>query len=171
MLIGQWEDREGDRELVARLADKPYTKVDQELTVLANIADAPVVKIGARWSFISREEAWYLLAPFLTSSNVDLFTSMSIEVLRRKSPKFDLPPQERYLATFKGVDLPYSDTLLEGITVTLALMGIQHNRMKNITEASYASRQIVREGLQNGDGWQIWGDFGLASDTSCRSSA
>ena len=157
MLIGQWDGaNSGDQKLLTKLAGKPYGEVDQELSELTNMPDAPVAKMGGHWSFISREEAWYLLAPFLTARNVGTFRSLAVEVLRRKSPQFDLPPQERYLAQFKGKVLPFSDTLLGGITQTLALMGTQHEHMKQIETALSTSRHIVAEGLQDADDWRTW---------------
>ena len=92
----------GDRELLGRLAGKPYAQVDQELSTLANMADAPVAKLGEDWSFISQGEAWYLLAPYLASSDIETFRTIAIEILSRNSPQFDLPLQERYLAPIRG---------------------------------------------------------------------
>ena len=168
MLIGQWNEAwEGDRELLGRLAGKPYAQVDQELLTLANLADAPVAKLGENWSFISREEAWYLLAQYLTSSDIEMFRTIATEVLGRKSPQFDLPSQERYLAPIRGKVLPYSDRLLEGITQTLALMGTQPDFMTNIACSNNIATRIVEAGLRDTDNWQHWAHSGLASETPC----
>ena len=157
MLIGQWNEAwDGDRDLLARLTGKPYTQVDQELSTLANMADAPVAKLGEDWSFISRAEAWYLLAPHLASSDIEKFRAIAIETLRLHSPQFDLPSQERYLAPIRGEVLPYSDRLLEGITQTLALMGTQPESMTHIAGSSNIAAQIVESGMRDADNWQNW---------------
>ena len=161
MLIGQWNEAwDGDRELLERLAGKPYTQVDQELSKLANMADAPVAKLGEDWSYISRAEAWYMLAPYLASSDIEIFRAIAIEVLGRNSPQFDLPPNERYLAPIRGKILPYSDRLLEGITQTLALMGTQPELMTNIAGSSNIAVQIVEAGMRGTDNWQNWATLG-----------
>ena len=157
MLIGQWdESRVGDKDIVADISGKPYEEIEQELTILATMADAPLGKFGNHWSFKCREESWYLLAPFLAVSEVRRFRDLAIKVLSNRSPQFDLPLQERYLAPVRGAVLSYSDILLEGITQTLALMGTQPSRMQHIEGASSTARQVIQRGLQGATDWRVW---------------
>ena len=157
VLIGQWEeDHAGDKALIERLTGKSYEEVAHDLTSLAQVPDAPVVKVGTRWRFVSQEDAWHLLAPRLTSSDITHFRELAIDVLRQVSPKFDLPVEERYLANVKNKILPHSDALREGMARGLALMGTQPDRARNAEDASLTPLLVVRSVLEEGRGWQIW---------------
>ena len=83
-LVGEWdEDHEGDRQAVAQIVGQPYEEIERDLPGLAIGPDAPLVKIGSRWRFVSQEEAWHLLAPHLTSTVVTRFADVSAEVLAK----------------------------------------------------------------------------------------
>ena len=157
VLIGQWsEEKEGDKEIVAKIAGKPYQEVEQELTPLLNMADAPLTKIGARWRYVSHEEAWHILAPHLTPTDIQRLEELAFEILSRKHPKFDLPAGERWYANIKGKVLPHSETLVEGVARGLALIGTQHERMVNIQEAQYILNRVVYRVLGHGSDWRTW---------------
>ncbi len=157
VLIGQWsEEKEGDKEIVAEIAGKSYQEVEQELTPLLNISDAPLTKIGERWRYVSHEEAWHILAPYLTSTDVERFEEIAVRILSRKHPKFDLPTDERWYASIKGKDLPFSGTLVEGVARCMALMGTQPERVKNVQSAQYIPDRIVRHVLGDGSDWRTW---------------
>ncbi len=156
--LGQWsEDKKGDKEAVARLAGKPYEEVERELTPLLNTADSPLTKIGQRWRYVSHEEAWHILAPYLTSSDASNFQELAVETFSQESPKFDLPVEERFMAPIKGKVLPHSETLIEGIARGLALMGTQPERIQNVQDAPYIPWRVVHRVLGASSNWRIWG--------------
>ena len=158
VFIGQWsEEKEGDKEIVAKIAGIPYEEVQQELTPLLNIADAPLTKIGQQWRYVSHEEAWHVLAPYLTSTDAERFEELAAEILGRKHPKFDLPIEERWYSSIKGKALPFSGTLAEGIARALALIGTQFERMENVQDAQYISVRVVHRVLTDGSDWRTWG--------------
>ena len=116
ILIGQWNgDHEGDKAVVAEMVGQPYYEVERELTGLTLLPDSPVTKVGNRWSLTSHEEAWHLLAPRLTSSDVEQFERVATSVFGAASPEFELPIEERYKANVYGKVLPHSGTLREGM--------------------------------------------------------
>ena len=155
--MGQWsEENEGDREAVARLTGKSYEEVERELAPLLNIADSPLSKIGLKWRYVSHEEAWHLLAPQLTSSDAERFEEIATEILSQKSPAFDLPVEERFMAGVKGKTLPHSDTLIHGIARGLALIGARSERMRNVANASYIPSRVVSRALGEGSDWRSW---------------
>ena len=82
-----------------------------------------MTKIGNRWRLISHEEAWHLLAPRLTSSDVSRFEQVAIDVFGTISPEFELPVEERSMAGILGKVLPHSETVREGVARSLALLG------------------------------------------------
>lgn len=157
VMLGQWDgSREGDREIVSRLTERSYSEVEGELAALSNMADSPVAKTGARWRFVSHEEAWHMLAPHLTSSDTERFEKLAVEILGTTSPEFDLPVGRRATAVLTGDTLPHSYTLLGGLARALALMGVSGDRMKNANEAPYVPMQVLTGALGDGSDWRVW---------------
>ena len=165
VLFGQWNsDHEGDKAIVAEIVGQPYAEivgqpyeeVERDLTGLMSVADSPVTKVGSRWRFTSLEEAWHLLAPRLTSSDVHRFERVANDVLGEVSPEFELPIDQRYMANVYGKVLSHSGTLREGMARSLALMGTHADRVKNAEGASFVPVRVVSHALAEGKGWQIW---------------
>ena len=157
VLLGQWEeDHEGDKSIVERLVGKSFEEVEHDVTALAVIPDPPMVKVGPKWRFVSHEEAWHLLAPRLTTSLVDRFKNLAIEIMGQASPAFELPIEERYLAAARGKVLPHSSTLRQGIARTLALMGVYYERVRFSDSAEHVPSQVVASSLPEESGWPIW---------------
>ena len=153
VLIGQWDgDHEGDKAIVAEIVGQPYEEVERDLTGLMSVSDSPVTKVGSRWRFTSHEEAWHLLAPRLTSSDVKRFEGVANDVFGEVSPEFELPIEQRYMANVYGKVLPHSVTLREGMARSLALMGTQADRARNAEGASYVPPRVVSVALEDGKG-------------------
>ena len=157
VLLGQWEEnQEGDRQLVAELVGKPYEEVERELVSLTVTPDHPLVRIGERWRFVSHEEAWHLLAIRVTSSDVNRFQKISTGVFGEVSPAFELPVGERHMANIMGKVLSHSHTLREGMARSLALMGTQADRARNIAGVAYLPNRVVAGVLGRDQDWRIW---------------
>ncbi len=157
ILVGQWDgDNEGDKSIVAEVVGESYETVERDLTGLMSAADSPVTKIGNRWRLISHEEAWHLLAPRLTSSDVSRFEQVAIHVFGAISPQLELPVEERSMAGVLGKVLPHSGTVREGIARSLALLGTYHDRVKYGEGAAYVPAHVVSSALGGGRGWQTW---------------
>ncbi len=76
LLAGSWDEAlEGDQNAIASLAGRPYEEVAQDLVQYAQESDPPVRQIGSVWFLASKENAWRLLARYLTRpSTFDPFT-------------------------------------------------------------------------------------------------
>ena len=160
-LVGEWdEDHEGDRQVVAQIVGQPYEEIDRDLPSLAKGPDAPLVKIGSRWRFVSQEEAWHLLAPHLTSTVVSRFVEVSAEVLGQVSPRFELSASEQPMATIKGKVLPHSDSVREGLARTLALMGATPERATLVDFVPNIPVKLVLDTLSPGTSWEQWATLG-----------
>ena len=154
VLFGQWNgDHEGDKAVVAEIVGQPYEEVERDLTGLMSVPDSPLTKVGNRCRLTSHEEAWHLLAPRLTSSDVERFERVATSVFGAVSPEFELPVEERCMANVYGKVLPHSGTLREGIARSLALMGTQAESAEG---ASYLPARVVSAALEGGKGWQTW---------------
>ncbi len=157
ILVGQWDgDNEVDKSIVTEVVGESYEAVERDLTDLLSSADSPVTKIGNRWRLISHEEAWHLLAPRLTSSDVSRFEQVAIDVFGTISPEFELPVEERSMAGILGKVLPHSETVREGVARSLALLGTYHDRVKYGEGAAYVPARLISTAFGEGRGWQSW---------------
>ena len=120
LLAGAWDDNNpADKAILERLAGRPYA----ELLALANRLrvepDAPIMRVGTNWMFVSRADSWRLLHWAIASDLFGRFETISIEVLMEANPAFDLPTDERFFASIQGKTLKHSEALRRGIADSL----------------------------------------------------
>lgn len=157
MLIGQWDEaNENDRETVAKITGRSYEEVAREAAALAQNEDSLLTKVGSRWRLFSHEEAWHLLAPRLTAADVERFEQEAVQILIAESTEYELPIEERHLAGIRGKGVPHSDLMRGGIARTLALMGNQGERARNVENVQYVPEKVLRQVLTETAGWRIW---------------
>ena len=157
ILVGQWEEEHaGDREIISRIGGRPYDEIIGALVVLAQLPDAPLRRAGRNWRLTSHEESWELVAPFLTSPDVERFRAVATEVLSQRSPAFDLPVDERFMAGIKGATLPHSENIRQGIARALAIAGSRPELAENAPEVEDSTRLVVRDAMAQWDDWRMW---------------
>ena len=178
LLVGQWdEDRDGnpppalpnksgaspddapstgDRQIVEQIVGTSYEEIEQEAVELSVMDDAPIEKVGPKWHLVSHEEAWEMLAPYLTSTALKRFEDIAIETLCSLSPEFDMPPDERYAAAAYGRTLRHSDTLRQGMIRALALMGARSDQAANAVSLQRTASRVVAAVLDAGFNWRLW---------------
>lgn len=126
LLAGSWDEAlEGDQNTVAALAGRPYEEVAADLVGYTQISDPPVRRVGTTWLLASKEDAWRLLARFLTRQNLERFRQATNAVLATLDPALELPLEQRWQAAIRGHARPHSRFLREGLADTFALMGIR----------------------------------------------
>lgn len=158
LLAGAWDDNNpADKAIFERLSGRPYS----ELLALANRLrvepDAPVMRVGTGWMFVSRADSWRLLQWALTSDLLERFEAIAIEVLAEANPAFELPADERYLASVRGKRLKNSGALREGFAETFGLMGIVGAAVEvgDACEPHIHAARVVRCLLDGAD-WLRW---------------
>src|SRR5262249_12718684 len=123
LLVGSWDEAlEGDQNTIASLAECPYEEVAQDLVRYAQESDPPVRQVGSVWFLASKEDAWRLLARYLTKQDMKRFRDVIFDVFGTLDPAVDLPIDERWMAGAVGKSRPHSTHLREGLADTLALM-------------------------------------------------
>lgn len=157
MLAGGWdENNEADKAIVARLAGRPYEEISRQLTGWLRQADSPVRKVGGAWKIASPRDAWFRVAGFLTSDDMDRFAAAALEILRTPDPRFHVAPEERWMAATKGVNPTYSGLLIRSICETIALIGVFPERASGDVSASWRSENTVRGLLEEADAITWW---------------
>lgn len=178
LLVGQWDESSdgnpppslpneagtppddaplvGDHQIVERIVGHPYADIEQAATELSLLPDAPIAKVGANWHLVSHEEAWEMLASYLTGTDLSRFETIAIETLRSLSPEFDMPPGERYAAAAYGRTLHHSDTLRQGMIRALALMGARSDQAANAVSLQHTASRVASAILDASLDWHLW---------------
>jgi len=170
VLAGSWDDAsEADRAQLSRLAGIPYEALVQELALLGTTFDSPLRKIGTAWRLASPPDAWLLLANYLSSIDVSRFEAVAIDVLGSADPRYELAPDERWLASMKGIKPQFSGLLRYGIGEVLILLALYGDKISTVPDASKRADAIVRTILHNADPqrwWSLSRSFQLLAEAS-----
>jgi hypothetical protein len=158
LLAGAWDDQNPhDRSTLESLSHRSYT----ELLALANRLrvepDAPIMRVGTCWRFVSRADSWRLLKWALTSDLLKVFEIVAIQVLAEANPAFELPVDDRYLASIRGKALKNSEALRHGLAETLGLLGTvpEPTETGDACEPHHHAARVVRGLVDNAD-WIRW---------------
>ena len=170
LLAGAWnESSEGDKAVVAKLAGDKYDTVTAALAPVLGRLDGVVRKSGDIWTIASPRDAWFRLAHHLTAADFDAFEGAIIEVLTTPDPRFDMDPDDRWLAPTKGVRPTYSGTLRQGLCETLILCSLFGKQLRTVNNPSARVDYIVRRVLENADRrrwWTMSRDFQLLAEAA-----
>lgn len=160
LLAGQWNtQKEGDRHVLANLAQEPHDAFVQRMTRWTNTEDPPVRRSGSVWFAASRHDLWRLAARHLTPTDMERFKGAVLSVLGSVDPQFDLEANRRWMTGALGHTSPYSGVLREGLADTLAIMGAHGDAV--FPSAGLSARDLaavsVRELLERANqDWRIW---------------
>ncbi len=125
-LLGTWSaDNEADRQLVSRLADRPYENIESDLRQLARLDDAPLLCIGSVWKAKSPLELLGLFGDHLTRDQLDRFFSIAREMLEAPDPQLELPDEERWMAQVHGKVHRFSGLIFKSICDALIKLAVR----------------------------------------------
>ena len=170
LLVGGWdEDSEGDIFQFSELAGQAYKDAITALAPFVGELDRPLQKIGRTWRVASPLDAWFYLAPYLTDADIDRFEAAAQAVLGSADPRFEMEPDERWMASVKGVHREYSGLMRHGIGEVLILLALWGDRAHVMGETSRRADGIVATLLRNADRqrwWSLSRDFRLLAEAS-----
>lgn len=170
LLAGAWdEDSESDKAVLARLADMPYPSFVDQIAGFAGHFDSPLRKVGSVWKVASPQDAWLLLAPYVSSADIARFEAVVIDVLGAVDPRYSMSPDERWYAPIKGIRPEFSAFLRHGLGEILILLSIFGNRVHTTPDASRRPEHVVRTLLALADGkrwWSLSRDFQLLAEAA-----
>lgn len=157
-LLGTWNaDKEADRHVVARVADRPYEDIERELQQLAQLDDAPLLRIGAVWKAKSPLELLNLLGDRITRSELDRFFLIAREILVAPDPQLELPEEQRFAAAVYGKVHPYSGLLVKSVCDALVKLAVRGPEQPGLHALNIEARVgwFVRDLLDDADA-QRW---------------
>lgn len=170
LLAGGWDDEsEADKAKLSQLAAEPYDDVVGELARYVGEFDSPLRKIGSTWRVASPPDAWLLLAQHLTAADVTRFEATANEILGSVDPRYDLDPDDRWMASVRGVRPAYSELLRHGVGEVLILLALWGDKIRTMPNAHRRADAIVRKLLKDADKrrwWSLSRDFRLLAEAS-----
>ncbi len=157
VILGSWSEKSyADRAVVESISQKTYAEWIEKMREIALRPATPLIQQDGNWKFVSRYEGWYALGPRLFDEHLDRLKAAAVSVLREPDPQFELPPDERYMASIYGKVLRHSHQLREGIAESLALLGSHPKALIScVGKAEATAILAVREVLSDAD-WVRW---------------
>lgn len=116
ILIGEWDEKyETDKSIVAAVSGVSYEEFVRAITPFQS-GPAPLVnRAGSVWKVYARPTAWNYLEPFLTTRQIQAFLDAAREVLLEADPRFDLEPDQRWMAEMHDKRRARSNHLRDGV--------------------------------------------------------
>ncbi len=153
-LLGSWgADNETDRQVLARLADRPYEKIEDGLRYLAATNDSPILSIGSVWKAKSPLELLALFSDRINREQLDRFFLIANEILTAPDPKLELPEEQRYAAQIYNKVHPFSERLLQSLCDALIKLAVRGAEQQSLQALGVEQRvyNFVHELLDNAD--------------------
>ena len=129
-MIGSWHAASAaDREIVSLLAGADYEDVESGVAELLRLDDPPLWSIGQYRGVVSRLDALFATAPFVTENDLASVFHVAKCVLSESDPALDLPEGERFMAPVYGKLRAHSRALRRGMGETLILLSEYGDRL------------------------------------------
>ncbi len=142
-LVGAWNSASGgDKACVAKIANKPYEDIENELLRLATLDDAPVVRIGFIWKAKAPLELLHLMAPRLTDAILERFFQVSSTVFEQPDPVLELEEDKRWMASIYGKGREQSGVVLEAMAESIAKLGYFSDSFNHIAIGNHVRRFV-----------------------------
>jgi hypothetical protein len=160
VLAGGWSsEMPGDREALGILAETTYDAVSSILTRWANDTDAPVRNVVSAWFLTSKDDAWALIARYVTSEDLRRLEQLILDVLGTPHPRYELARDERYMAGVIGKMPRHSGFLQSELADTLAFIGARGEALTGSGGVNLVDwcRRVVRQLLNRANNdWRVW---------------
>jgi hypothetical protein len=163
LLAAAWDQNNAnDRHALEKLADRPHSEIEKLAKLLLAVADPPLRRVLSTWEFVSPQDAWILLHNSLTSSQVDAFESVTVDILGEDDPALNLPATDRFMASARGIRPKYSGSLRRGVAENFALSVGLESEGVIVDEHDFVgrARRTVPRLLPPLADWKRWASIG-----------
>ena len=124
-LAGSWHaEFEADSQILAELSSDTCYSVESEIAELNQIADCPIWRIGKHYGVVSKIDAIFATAPFMTERNLGSFFVVAEHILSKADPVIDFPEKTRWGAEVFEKISEHSAVLRRGIRDTLVFLAV-----------------------------------------------
>jgi hypothetical protein len=116
ILIGEWDESyETDKAIVSAIAGIEYEQFVRAITPFQSGPSPLISRAGTVWKVYARPIAWKPLEPSLTTRQLEVFLQSAQDVLSEADPRFELVPEERWMANLHGKRRAHSSHLRSGL--------------------------------------------------------
>lgn len=142
LLVGAWDPRvEGDRSTLRALGADPE-RLDELCNHLCQTTGRPLeIKDGA-YVWTSQAAAWQGIHSLLTEKRLRSFGQVATAALGEDDPRYELPPDQRYVARLRGQHPLHSDVLRRYLANSLSFLADFNDPLRERMGRSIA-RQVV----------------------------
>ena len=161
VLIGAWDEKsQRDRDTIAQILGISHDEWIRKAREILHYTDSPLSYKNGIWKVVNRTELLHLLGSRLFDQDLDTFKSLAISALNERDPAFDLPAEERYMASIQGKVLECSRVLRKGIAEGLAILGSMPDACSKCSQGKVETTcfLVLREILSDAD-WILWGSL------------
>lgn len=158
LAVASWDGNfSGDIATLERLAKAPYSEIETEVMNMEKCERPFVVGAKKKVSSSNKIEAWFFLAPHITSSFINSFLDESYNILTDINPKWDLDADKRFAAELYNKKAEYSSDIKQGIADTLLHMMVFADRAADMKSTLVSGiRCLFHRVYKNLDTWQKW---------------
>ncbi|MBN2010938.1 hypothetical protein JW960_16435 [candidate division KSB1 bacterium] len=160
-LVGSWDENyESDLLILCKLLNQNCTIWLSKIREAIQLPSSPFSLQNGLWQIIDRVELWNLLGSRIFDQNLDIFKEIVLTVLTERDPSFELPPQDRYMASIHGKVLIHSSALRKGMAEGLALLGNKPDALIHCSIGKVETTVVltIREIFTDID-WVSWGSL------------
>lgn len=150
-LVGVWQaTSSADAEVLAALAGRPYTQVEEGIACLRQVDDCPVWSIAQYHGVTSKLDALFALIGYLTRPDLDAFFKLAANVLAEADPSLKLPEDQRWAASIYGKVRNHSGALRRGICETLVVLSVHGEEFRQRTGVDVQAEvtRLIRDLLE-----------------------
>ncbi len=161
ILIGAWQDEsKNDLEVIAQLLGISYDEWLKKAQEILHYPDSPLSLKNGVWKVVNRTELWDQLGVRILDQNIDTFKLLALAVLKEPDPAFEMPAEERYMASIYGKVMKCSRVLRQGIAEGLAILGAQPNACSNCSQGKVEATcgWVINQLLTDAD-HVLWGSL------------
>lgn len=162
LLMGQWTDLDGDKEIASSLSGIAYDKFIDVIMPYSKSED-PFIHVVRRngnreFYLASVENSWEYIDIEYEDSIWESFKRLFVEVLNESEKIFVYTTQERMQAQVKGEHLFWSSTLRNGMIRTLIMKAFYRNDSRFQESLDVLMYQLL-EHIQNEEQWKYISNF------------
>lgn len=148
-LVGAWHAAsQGDREVLKLVADvEDYRALENALSELAAMEDAPVWSTGRYRGVYSKSDCLFAIASQVTEADLDNFFMAAEYVLSESDPALSLPPEKRSFAGLYGKLRSHSSAIRRSLCETLTILSLHGNHLfweRTGVDVERSVRKVIR---------------------------
>jgi len=153
---GAWDEHAPvDKEIIARLAQRPFEDVSGELASVMAAVGSPLRRSLSKVQVVSVQDLWSALAPRMNDGDIEAYLACARDVLLHVDPRFYDNDRAKRI-TFGDRPQIATKELRRGLVEALNVMASLQERAKNVTHLEGRITGFVSALLDDADAPRWW---------------